>query len=1483
MRIPTRDTTIIRALVLALALLAVSAAPAAAEVEWLSTFGSSGATGGAFNRATGLAINNATEHLYVADRQNNRIQEFDAAGNFIQTWGYDVVQSGEDDKPPANEQERITIAASGGTFQLTFGPVTTGPIAYNAPAATVKEKLEELSSIGVGNVSVSGGPGDPTGSAPYVVTFEGALGGTNVSPLTIQPIGLGVAAGETLKCEITNSAPDFLQPASYEYQWLANGEPIPGATSVEYTVAAGDAGKALQCMGKAHWRELKGTVSRIASQYTVAAPVPGTAIPIGPATLGAVGTNAPLTVGVSGQTLSCNAGAWSGSPTTYTYRWYRAGTEIFSNTSSESTGFYETTPADMSEPTVFQCSVTAHNAGGASTADSSVLQTSPTPGFVQDISTTVGTKTRVLTPRDGGAVLEVCKAGTTDICKAGVAGSDLGQFNQPRGVAVDNSPGGGGAIYVQDDENLRIQKFNSSLEPVLTLGKEVDKTTKGKICTAASGDVCGIGIKELQQTPGEFGGWEFQTQEFSDVNNFGNSVAVDSEGNLYVGTDKNPNPPEGTYTRVQKFSSDGTFLGQALVPTLTNARPAPLSVAIDSSGRVYTAVNGEQSQVDIFEPAEFTETGEGTSPLNFIYPHFGARQVAIDPRNDNVVIGDQNSGEVLCGKTTERPNNKGFVEFEPEKHQIDCTLPEGNGSLSRISGVAVSPAGKVYASDWNNNKIKIYKLPEETPPQVGESFVASITQNTARVHTEIAAGFLATSFRIEVGTGVCPGSCTNYPVAERVYGLPLVKRTVQVEGLQAGTRYHYRVVAENALGQAEFADGTFTTYPFVDLVHDNCPNALARKQTQTVSLLDCRAYELASAGYTGGYDVTSDVVPGRTPFDGRPDATGKLLYSVVDGGIPGTGNPTNRGPDPYVATRINEGEDRGRWTTSYLGIPADDPFASGPFSSTLAGTDSALDTFAFAGTESFPICAPCFADGSSGIPVRLPSGELVQGMAGDKSVAKPVPAGLIHKALSGDGSHLVFGSKQEIQSGGHHEDGVVTVYERGLGAGTTEVVSTNATGATLNGEVAELDVSNDGSRVLVGTEVSSEAGDTYWHLFLHRAGQQKSVDLTPSNFEKGALFDGMSADGSKVFFTTADKLLAQDTDSSADVYEAAVDGSGNLSLRLLSVQSGGAASNSDGCTPTGEWNTLSGGPNCNAVGFAGGSGVASGDGTFYFLSPEVLDTGAQAGAVNLFVVRPGKNPAFVATIGETEAVENAVGQNAVHSYGDFQVSPNGRYAMFATREPLDEGYENKNHLEVYRFDAETKARDCLSCIQTEATPVSDSSLPAHGLGLLDDGRVFFNSDEQLVLRDQNGLQDAYEWEKGTVRLISTGVSPYDSGLLSVSRDGKDAFFFTREKLVPEDENEESMRVYDAREEGGVFVSPSSPPCAASDECHGPGSQAAPAPQIGTFRGVGGQFKQEQSKKKKCRKGFRSRRVHGHWRCVKINRRRQPQKHRGGNR
>ena len=218
---------------------------------------------------------------------------------------------------------------------------------------------------------------------------------------------------------------------------------------------------------------------------------------------------------------------------------------------------------------------------------------------------------------------------------------------------------------------------------------------------------------------------------------------------------------------------------------------------------------------------------------------------------------------------------------------------------------------------------------------------------------------------------------------------------------------------------------------------------------------------------------------------------------------------------------------------------------------------------------------------------------------------------------------------------------------------------------------------------------------------------------------------------------------------------------------------------------------------------------------------------------------------------------------------DFQVTPSGEYAAFPTTAPLT-GYENSGYSEVFRFDAATNELDCASCDPTNAQATGNASLASNGSSLADDGRVFFNSDDALVLRDTDNRQDVYEWEAvgaGTcqsespdffsldnecVSLISSGSSPFDSGLLSVSADGTDAFFFTHDTLAPQDHNGPITKIYDAREAGGFFVIPEPPLCASSDECHGPGSQSPSPSNLGTFRGTGGNYTPPPSP---CRQGF----------------------------
>ena len=261
-------------------------------------------------------------------------------------------------------------------------------------------------------------------------------------------------------------------------------------------------------------------------------------------------------------------------------------------------------------------------------------------------------------------------------------------------------------------------------------------------------------------------------------------------------------------------------------------------------------------------------------------------------------------------------------------------------------------------------------------------------------------------------------------------------------------------------------------------------------------------------------------------------------------------------------------------------------------------------------------------------------------MAGSNPVANPVAAGVVMKPFSADGSHFIFGSEQQFEPAGNPDNGNVTIYSRDLKSSTTEVASTDTNGKALadGSNVAELDVSNNGQRVVIGDLVHTDsAGNHYYHLYMHVAGNPDSIDLTPGSPD-GALYDGMSSDGTKVYFTTADVPAgASDGDTSADIYRADVTNS-DATLTRVSTGTGGTG-DTDSCNPAANtirthWNTVGPDPNCDAVAVGGGGGVASGDGSIYFLSPELLDGGSNGvpNAPNLYVARPGSAPHFIRTL-----------------------------------------------------------------------------------------------------------------------------------------------------------------------------------------------------------------------------------------------------------
>jgi len=153
---------------------------------------------------------------------------------------------------------------------------------------------------------------------------------------------------------------------------------------------------------------------------------------------------------------------------------------------------------------------------------------------------------------------------------------------------------------------------------------------------------------------------------------------------------------------------------------------------------------------------------------------------------------------------------------------------------------------------------------------------------------------------------------------------------------------------------------------------------------------------------------------------------------------------------------------------------------------------------------------------------------------------------------------------------------------------------------------------------------------------------------------------------------------------------------------------------------------------------------------------------------------------------------------------------------------------------------------CVSCNPTGTPATSEAYLAGNLLttpapernafltrNLSEDGsRVFFQTKEALVPQDTNAQSDVYEWERdgagscdpasagfsesdgGCLYLISTGQSDDQSYFGDASATGDDVFFFTRQPLVGQDQDENDD-LYDARVEGGIAAQNPTPsvPCA----------------------------------------------------------------------
>lgn len=340
--------------------------------------------------------------------------------------------------------------------------------------------------------------------------------------------------------------------------------------------------------------------------------------------------------------------------------------------------------------------------------------------------------------------------------------------------------------------------------------------------------------------------------------------------------------------------------------------------------------------------------------------------------------------------------------------------------------------------------------------------------------------------------------------------------------------------------------------------------------------------------------------------------------------------------------------------------------------------------------------------------------------------------------------------------------------------------------------------SSDGSIVVFSTQEQMVPGDTdqeedvYVRSFDGGLGEYltREVSIGPKggNDAQGAHYDGMSSDGSEVFFSTAEPMVAADTDDAVDLYLRDL-----LENRTILVSQGDSSCAGEGC----------GNGDFDASFLPGG--IAPEGGVAFFGSIEKLSPADQDNAFDVYARD---------VAGETTRLVSAAdpGCGACVSEGlvpQFRGSDeSGTRAYFTSDERLAGADADGGEEDIYVRDLEAGSTDLVSFAGTcpPELPVDQNCEPSFGGASADGSHVFFETNDRVSEADTDKSQDLYDWSEGSVELVSTGSGGGNGAgnvtFAGTSPDGAAAFFETTESLLAGD-TDSSQDVY--RREAGATV------------------------------------------------------------------------------
>jgi hypothetical protein len=380
------------------------------------------------------------------------------------------------------------------------------------------------------------------------------------------------------------------------------------------------------------------------------------------------------------------------------------------------------------------------------------------------------------------------------------------------------------------------------------------------------------------------------------------------------------------------------------------------------------------------------------------------------------------------------------------------------------------------------------------------------------------------------------------------------------------------------------------------------------------------------------------------------------------------------------------------------------------------------------------------------------------------------------------------------------------------GADTSIVVQGGAPYPVFGGGMLWNAVSEDASRVFFGPRPAfTYAVDPRLYVRIDGSSTKELTKPGPGGNQpdQPAYFDGAAKDGSVAYFTTASRLTADSTATTAgaglgDLYRYDVD-----SETLTDITVTNDPVNPDGAL----METVA---------------AVSDDGEYvYFVAKGQLVPGqGTAGESNLYVWHDGETR-FVARADVN--LQIALTPDGRHLAYRSLMNPAGVTTLDA------EGTARK---QIYLYDAdEGQSPTCISCGAPGSLANGDAfiegkarSYPgalsdaAHNIS--DDGRrVFFSSRGALVAGmrvDRGSPRKVYQYERsavgdpGTVSMISSPAANASDLFVDATPDGDSVFFVTSSKLVGRD-TDTADDLYVARV-GGGFTDASSPPCDPSINC-----------------------------------------------------------------